>query len=208
MLIPTVVEQTARGERAYDIYSRLLGHRVVFLGNPIDSDVANLIVAQLIHLEGEDSEKDIHLYINSPGGELSGLMAIYDAMQHVTPAVSTLCIGMAASSAAVLLAAGAPGKRHVLPHARVLIHQPHLMGGGLQGQATDIEIHAREIIRQKQQLNEILALHTGQQIENVIRDTERDHWLTAEAAVEYGIVDSIMAPSAAPAGLGPAGTGH
>ncbi len=156
--------------------------------------------------EGEDGEKDIHLDINSPGGELSGLMAIYDAMQHVGPAVSTLCIGMAASSAVVLLAAGAPGKRFVLPHARVLIHQPHLIGGGLQGQATDIEIHAREIIRQKQQLNEILALHTGQEIETVIRDTERDHWLTAEAAVEYGIADSIMAPAAAPAGLSPVGT--
>jgi ATP-dependent Clp protease, protease subunit len=198
MLIPTVIEHTARGERAYDIYSRLLGHRVVFLGQAIDADVANLIVAQLIHLEGEDPEKDISLYVNSPGGEISSLMAIYDAMQHVAPDVSTLCIGMAASSAAVILAAGAPGKRYVLPHARVLIHQPHVMGG-LQGQATDIEIHAREIIRQKGQLNAILAAHTGQPVERVERDTERDHWLTPEEAVEYGLVDTVMSRPPIPA---------
>jgi ATP-dependent Clp protease, protease subunit len=198
MLIPTVIEHTARGERAFDIYSRLLGHRVVFLGQAIDADVANLIVAQLIHLEGEDPDKDISLYVNSPGGEISSLMAIYDAMQHVAPQVSTLCIGMAASSAAVVLAAGAPGKRYVLPHARVLIHQPHVMGG-LQGQATDIEIHAREIIRQKAQLNAILAAHTGQPVERVERDTERDHWLTPEEAVEYGLVDTVLSRAPIPA---------
>lgn len=197
MLIPTVIEHTARGERAYDIYSRLLGHRVVFLGQAIDADVANLVVAQLLHLEGEDAEKDIHLYVSSPGGEISSLMAIYDAMQHVTPEVSTVGIGMAASSAAVVLAAGAPGKRYVLPHTRVLIHQPHLMGG-LQGQATDIEIHAREIIRQKAQLNALLAAHTGQPVERIAQDTERDHWLTAEEAVEYGLVDAVMSPSRLP----------
>jgi ATP-dependent Clp protease protease subunit len=194
------VEQTSRGERAYDIYSRLLGHRVVFLGRPIDSDVANLIVAQLIHLESEDADKDISVYINSPGGEMSSMMAIYDTMQHIKPEVSTICIGMAASAAAVILAAGEKGKRYVLPHARVLIHQPHLTGG-LEGQASDIEIHAREIVRQKEEMNHILASHTGQDFETVVRDTDRDRWLTAEQAVGYGIVDAVMAPSRVPDAL-------
>jgi ATP-dependent Clp protease, protease subunit len=200
MLIPTVIEQTSRGERAYDIYSRLLGHRVMFLGRPVDADTANLIVAQLIHLESEDPDKDISLYINSPGGEMSSMMAIYDTMQHIKPEVMTACIGMAASAAALILAAGAPGKRYVLPHARVLIHQPHLTGG-LEGQASDIEIHAREIIRQKEEMTAILARHTGQTEETITRDTDRDRWLTAEQAVEYGLVDSVMAPSRVPAGL-------
>jgi len=201
MLIPTVIEQTSRGERAYDIYSRLLGHRVVFLGRPVDADTANLIVAQLIHLESEDPEKDISLYINSPGGEMSSMMAIYDTMQHVRPEVMTACIGMAASAAALILASGAPGQRFVLPHARVLIHQPHLTGG-LEGQASDIEIHAREIVRQKEEMTAILARHTGQSPETIATDTDRDRWLTAEQAVEYGLVDSIMAPSRVPSGLG------
>jgi len=201
MLIPTVIEQTSRGERAYDIYSRLLSHRVMFLGRPVDADTANLIVAQLIHLESEDPDKDISLYINSPGGEMSSMMAIYDTMQHVKPEVMTACIGMAASAAALILAAGAPGKRYVLPHARVLIHQPHLTGG-LEGQASDIEIHAREIVRQKEEMTAILARHTGQTEETITRDTDRDRWLTAEQAVEYGLVDSVMAPSRVPAGLG------
>ena len=200
MLVPTVVEQTSRGERAFDIYSRLLGHRVVFLGRPIDSDVANLIVAQLIHLESEDADKDISVYINSPGGEMSSMMAMYDTMQHIKPEVSTICIGMAASAAAVILAAGEKGKRYVLPHARVLIHQPHLTGG-LEGQASDIEIHAREIVRQKEEMNHILASHTGQDFETVVRDTDRDRWLTAEQAVGYGIVDAVMAPSRVPDAL-------
>jgi ATP-dependent Clp protease, protease subunit len=200
MLIPTVIEQTSRGERAYDIYSRLLGHRVIFLGRPVDADTANLIVAQLIHLESEDPEKDISLYINSPGGEMSSMMAIYDTMQHVRPEVMTACIGMAASAAALILAAGAPGKRYVLPHARVLIHQPHLTGG-LEGQASDIEIHAREIVRQKEEMTAILARHTGQTPETIAADTDRDRWLTAEQAVEYGLADSIMAPARVPAGL-------
>jgi ATP-dependent Clp protease protease subunit len=200
MLIPTVIEQTSRGERAYDIYSRLLGHRVIFLGRPVDADTANLIVAQLIHLESEDPEKDISLYINSPGGEMSSMMAIYDTMQHVRPEVMTACIGMAASAAALILAAGAPGKRYVLPHARVLIHQPHLTGG-LEGQASDIEIHAREIVRQKEEMTAILARHTGQTPETIAADTDRDRWVTAEQAVEYGLVDSIMAPARVPAGL-------
>jgi ATP-dependent Clp protease, protease subunit len=200
MLVPTVVEQTSRGERAYDIFSRLLGHRVVFLGRPIDSDVANLIVAQLIHLESEDPDKDIALYINSPGGEMSSMMAIYDTMQHVRPEVMTTCIGMAASAAAVILAAGAPGKRYVLPHARILIHQPHLTGG-LEGQASDIEIHAREIVRQKEEMTAILAAHTGQTEQTIAKDTDRDRWLTAEQAVEYGMVDAVMAPARVPEGL-------
>ena len=200
MLVPTVVEQTSRGERAFDIYSRLLGHRVIFLGRPIDSDLANLVVAQLIHLESEDPDKDVSMYINSPGGEMSSLMAIYDTMQHIKPEVMTSCIGLAASAAAVLLAAGAPGKRFVLPHARILIHQPHL-SGGLEGQASDIEIHAREIVRQKEEMIEILANHTGQTPETIRLDTDRDRWLTATQAVEYGLVDGILAPSRVPQGL-------
>jgi len=200
VMIPTVIEQTSRGERAYDIFSRLLGHRVVFLGRPIDADVANLLVAQMIHLESEDPYKDIALYINSPGGEMSSLMAIYDTMQHVRPEISTICIGMAASAAAVILASGAVGKRFVLPHARVLIHQP-LLSGGLEGQASDIEILAREIVRQKEEMNLILARHTGQEVEAITRDTDRDRWLTAEQSVEYGIVDAVMAPARLPDGL-------
>jgi ATP-dependent Clp protease protease subunit len=200
MLIPTVIEQTSRGERAFDIYSRLLGHRVVFLGRPVDAEVANLVVAQLIHLESEDPEKEIALYINSPGGEMSSMMAIYDTMQHVKPEVATTCIGMAASAAALILAAGSPGKRFVLPHARVMIHQPHLTGG-LEGQASDIEIHAREIVRQREEMNAIMARHTGQSVETIALDTDRDRWLTAEQAVEYGLADSVMAPSRVPGGL-------
>ena len=199
MLVPTVIEQTSRGERAYDIYSRLLGHRVVFLGRPIDADVANLVVAQLIHLESEDPDKQISLYINSPGGEMSAMMAIYDTMQHVRPQVMTTCIGIAASAAAVILAAGSPGQRFVLPHARVLIHQP-LLHGGLEGQASDIEIHAREIVRQKEEMTAILSRHTGQPEDKITEDTDRDRWLTAEQAVEYGLVDSIMAPARLPGG--------
>ncbi len=200
MLVPTVVEQTGRGERAYDIYSRLLSHRVVFLGRQVEPDIANLIVAQLLHLESDDPEKDIALYINSPGGEMSSMMAIYDTMQHVKPEVATTCIGLAASAAAVLLAAGAPGKRSVLPHARVLIHQPHLPGGGLGGQASDIAIHAQEIVRQKEEMHAVLSRHTGKPIDVVERDTDRDRWLTAVQAVDYGLADAVMAPARIPGG--------
>jgi ATP-dependent Clp protease protease subunit len=198
MLIPTVIEQTSRGERAYDIYSRLLSHRIVFLGREIDPEVAGLIVAQLIHLESEDPEKEIALYVNSPGGEMSSMMAIYDTMQHVRPSITTTCIGLAASAAALILSAGAPGRRFVLPHARVLIHQPSI-AGGIGGQATDIEIQAREIVRQKQEMIEILARHTGQTVETVAKDTDRDRWLTAEQAVQYGLADVVMAPTGVPA---------
>lgn len=197
MLVPTVIEQTSRGERAYDIYSRLLGKRIVFLGRPVEPEMANLLVAQLIHLESEDPDKDVSLYINSPGGEMSSMMAIYDTMQHIKPDVMTTCIGLAASAAAVILAAGTPGKRYVLPHARVLIHQPSLHGG-LEGQATDIEIHAREIVRQKEEMNAILSHHTGQDQETVAADTDRDRWLTAAQAVGYGLADSLMTPSELP----------
>jgi ATP-dependent Clp protease protease subunit len=200
MLIPTVIEQTARGERAYDIYSQLLGQRIVFLGRPIDADVANLIVAQLLHLESQDPDKDVNLYINSPGGEGSSMMAIYDTMQCLQPQVATTCIGLAASVAAVILAAGAPGKRMVLPHSRVLIHQPHVVGG-IEGQASDIEIHAREILRQREQMVSILARHSGQTIKRVETDTDRDHWLSAEDAVAYGLADGILSPSRVPVGL-------
>lgn len=200
MLVPTVIEQTSRGERAFDIYSRLLGHRVVFLGRPVDDEIANLIVAQLLHLESEDPDKPIALYINSPGGSMDAMFAIYDSMQHIKPEVHTTCIGMAASAAAVILTGGAAGSRSILPHGRVMIHQPHV--GGLEGQASDIEIHAREIIRQREQANDILARHTGQDIEKIRDDTDRDRWLTADQAVEYGLVDTILAPSAIPAGLG------
>jgi ATP-dependent Clp protease protease subunit len=189
-LVPMVVEQTARGERSFDLYSRLLKDRIVVLGSPIDDAVANLITAQLIHLEAEDPEKDINVYVNSPGGSSTALLGIYDTMQHVRAAVSTICVGQAASAAAVLLAAGAPGKRFALPHARVLIHQPH---GELGGQAADLEIHAREAIRQRRLVDEILARHTGQPIEKVSRDTDRDFILTADQAMEYGIVDAVLA---------------
>jgi ATP-dependent Clp protease protease subunit len=199
MLIPTVVEQTARGERAYDIYSRLLGHRLVFLGRPVDDDLANLIVAQLLHLESEDPDRPISLYVNSPGGSADGMFAIYDAVQHVRPAVETTCIGMAASAAAVILAGGAPGTRSILPHGRVMIHQPHV--GNIGGQASDIEIHAAEILRQREQANQLLARHTGQDIERIRADTDRDRWMTAEQAVEYGLVDRILSPATVPVGL-------
>ncbi|HJR93069.1 MAG TPA: ATP-dependent Clp protease proteolytic subunit [Acidimicrobiia bacterium] len=199
MLIPTVVEQTARGERAFDIYSRLLGHRVVFLGRPVDDELANLVVAQLLHLESEDADKPISLYINSPGGSADGMFAIYDAMQHVRPDVETTCIGMAASAAAVILAGGSEGTRSILPHGRVMIHQPHV--GGLEGQASDIEIHATEIIRQRELANQVLARHTGQDIDTIRADTDRDRWMTAEQAVEYGLVDRILSPATVPVGL-------
>ncbi len=189
-LVPTVVEQTSRGERAFDIYSRLLKERIIFLGTPIDDTVSNLIMAQLLHLEGEDPEKDISLYINSPGGAMTSLMAIYDSMNFIKPDVATYCMGQAASAAAVLLAAGAQGKRFALPHARIMLHQPHI--GGLEGQATDIEIHAKEIIRVKEEMNEILAHHTGQDLAKIKVDTDRDFWMTAEEALKYGVVDRVL----------------
>jgi ATP-dependent Clp protease protease subunit len=189
-LVPTVVEQTSRGERAFDIYSRLLKERIIFLGTAIDDTVANLIMAQLLHLEGDDPDKDIALYINSPGGAITSLMAIYDTMNFIKPDVATYCMGQAASAAAVLLAAGAKGKRYALPHARVMLHQPHI--GGLEGQATDIEVHAREIIRVKEDMNQILAFHTGKPIEKIRMDTDRDYWMTAGEAKDYGVVDAIL----------------
>ncbi len=188
-LIPIVIEQTNRGERSFDIYSRLLKDRIVFLGTEIDDHVANLVMAQLLHLESEDPEKDIHLYINSPGGIVTSTLAIYDTMQYVKADVSTICIGQAASGAAILLAAGAPGKRFALPHARILLHQPM---GGASGQAVDIDIHAREILRLRRILDEILAKHTGQPIEKIHQDTDRDFILTAHQAVEYGIIDAVI----------------
>ena len=189
-LVPTVVEQTSRGERAFDIYSRLLKESIIFLGTPIDDTVANLIMAQLLHLEGDDPDKDIALYINSPGGAITSLMAIYDTMNFIKPDVATYCMGQAASAAAVLLAAGAHGKRYALPHARVMLHQPHI--GGLEGQATDIEIHAREIIRVKEDMNQILSFHTSQPIEKIRMDTDRDYWMTAGEAKDYGVIDVIL----------------
>ena len=188
-LVPMVVEQTSRGERAYDIYSRLLKERVIFMVGPIDDHVANVVLAQMLFLEAENPEKDISLYINSPGGIVTAGMAIYDTMQYIKPDVSTICIGQAASMGALLLSAGAPGKRYALPNTRVMIHQPL---GGFQGQATDIEIHAREILALKQRLNEIMAKHTGQSMETVARDTERDNFKSSEAAREYGIIDQVL----------------
>lgn len=188
-MVPIVVEQTMRGERAYDIFSRLLNERIVFLGTEINDDIANLIIAQLLHLESEDPDKDIHLYINSPGGSVTSTLAIYDTMQFIKPDVSTICIGQAASGGAVLLAAGAEGKRYALPNARILIHQPH---GAATGQAIDIDIQAREILRMRQLLNEILAKHTKQQIEKVAKDTERDFIMIAEQSKEYGMVDDVI----------------
>jgi ATP-dependent Clp protease, protease subunit len=188
-LIPIVVEQTARGERAYDIYSRLLKDSIIFLGTAIDDMVANLIIAQMLFLEAEDPDKDIHLYINSPGGSTTSGMAIYDTMQFIRPAVQTLCIGQASSMAAVLLASGAPGKRFALPNSRILIHQPW---GGTQGQAADIAIQAREILRIRDRLNEILASHTHQSVEKIATDTDRDFIMDAAAAREYGIVDQVI----------------
>jgi ATP-dependent Clp protease protease subunit len=186
---PTVIETTARGERAFDIFSRLLRERIVFLGTPIDDTVANLIVAQLLLLEGEDPEKDIRLYINSPGGSVTAGMAIYDTMQHIRSEVSTICLGQAASMGAFLLSAGTKGKRLALPHSRVLIHQPL---GGAQGQATDIEIAAREILRMKRELNELLASHTGQSVKTIEKDTDRDNIMTAQEAKAYGLVDEVI----------------
>jgi ATP-dependent Clp protease protease subunit len=187
--IPYVTETTSRGERTSDIYSRLLKDRIIFLGTPIDDTVANLIMAQLLHLESEDPDKDVWLYINSPGGSITSLFAIYDTMQYIRPEVNTVCMGMAASAAAVILAGGAKGKRFALPHARVMLHQPH---GGAQGQATDIEIQARLIVQMREQLNHILADHTGQDYEKVAADTERDYWLLAPEAKDYGVVDAIL----------------
>src|SRR3954470_14516646 len=184
-LVPMVVEQTSRGERAFDIFSRLLKDNIIFLGTPIDDQIANLIVAQLLFLEAEDPEKDINLYINSPGGSITAGMAIYDTMQFIRPDVATICIGQCASMGAMLLAAGAAGKRYALPTSRILIHQPLIMGGGISGQATDIDIHAREILRIREQMNQLMAKHTGQTLEKVERDTERDFIMNAQQAKEY-----------------------
>ncbi len=188
-LVPMVVEQTSRGERAYDIYSRLLKERVIFAVGPVEDHMANLIVAQLLFLESENPDKDIHLYINSPGGSVSAGLAIYDTMQFIKPQVSTMCIGMAASMGAVLLAGGAAGKRYCLPHGRVMIHQPL---GGYQGQATDIEIHAREILKVRDQLNRILSDHSGQSLERIQGDTERDNFMNGQEAAEYGLIDKVL----------------
>jgi ATP-dependent Clp protease protease subunit len=188
-IVPTVIEQTNRGERAFDIYSRLLKDRIIFLGTPIDDTVANLIMAQLLHLESEDADKDINLYINSPGGEITGLFAIYDTMQFIKPEIATYCMGQAASAAAVLLAAGTKGKRHALPHARILIHQPY---SGAGGQASDIEIQAKEITRMRELLERVLAHHTGQTMEKIRKDTDRDFIMNADEAKDYGIVDEVI----------------
>ena len=188
-LVPTVVESSNRGERAYDLYSRLLRERIIFLGTPIDDTIANLICAQMLFLESEDPDKDINLYINSPGGDITGLLAVYDTMKYIKPAVSTFCFGQAASAAAVLLGAGAKGKRFALPHARVLLHQP---SGGVGGQASDIEIQAREILRMKDMLNDMLAQDTGQSVERITKDTDRDFIISATEAVEYGLIDEVI----------------
>jgi ATP-dependent Clp protease protease subunit len=188
-LVPTVIEQTNRGERAFDIYSRLLKERIIFLGTPVDDAVANLMVAQLLHLESEDPDKDISIYINSPGGDITGLFAIYDTMQFIKPDIQTICVGQAASAAAVLLGAGSPGKRFALPHARILIHQPH---GGASGQAVDIEIQAKEITRMRELLDRLLAHHTGQTVEKIAHDTDRDFIMSAPEAKEYGIIDEVI----------------
>ena len=190
LVIPSVIEQTSRGERFFDIYSRLLNERIIFLGTPIDDQVANLIVAQMIHLESEDPDKDINIYINSPGGQVYAGLAIYDTMQFIKPDVQTYCIGQAASFAAMLLAAGAKGKRFSLPNSRVLIHQPWL--SGLGGQASDIDIHAREILRMRERLNEIMAHHTGQSISRIAEDTDRDYIMGASQAKDYGIIDDVL----------------
>ncbi|HEC73797.1 MAG TPA: ATP-dependent Clp endopeptidase proteolytic subunit ClpP [Methylophaga aminisulfidivorans] len=188
-LVPMVVEQTSRGERSYDIYSRLLKERVIFLVGPVEDQMANLVVAQLLFLESENPDKDIHLYINSPGGAVTAGMAIYDTMQFIKPNVSTLCIGQAASMGAVLLAGGAEGKRHCLPNSRIMVHQPL---GGFQGQASDFDIHAKEILSIRDRLNGILAKHTGQDIESIRRDTDRDNFMNGEQAVDYGLIDSVL----------------
>jgi ATP-dependent Clp protease protease subunit len=188
-LVPVVIEQTTRGERSFDLYSRLLSGRIVFLGTQVDDASANLVMAQLIHLESEDPDKDINLYINSPGGSVTALLGIYDTMQYVRPQVSTTCLGWAASAAAVILAAGATGKRFALPHSTILLHQPH---GGAQGQSADIDIQAREILRQRDLVNRLLARHTGQPVERIARDTDRDFILDAEQARAYGLVDEVL----------------
>ena len=189
MLVPIVVEQTNRGERSYDIYSRLLKDRIIFLGAPIDDVFANLIIAQLLFLEAEDPEKDINLYVNSPGGSVTAGLGIYDTMQYVKPPINTICLGQAASMGALLLTAGAKGKRYALPNARVMIHQPL---GGFQGQATEIDIHAKEILKIRERLNEIMAKHTGQPIEKISHDTERDYFMSAEEAKTYGLIDEVI----------------
>jgi ATP-dependent Clp protease protease subunit len=188
-LVPIVIEQTGRGERAYDIYSRLLRDRIVFLGTGINDEVANLISAQLLYLESEDAEKDIHFYINSPGGSVTAGLAIYDTMQYIRPDIQTLCLGQAASMAAWLLAAGEKGKRYALPHSRIMIHQPF---GGVQGQAADIDLQAKEIVRLREQLNNALARHTGQSLKRIEKDTDRDMFMTSKQAVEYGLVDEVL----------------
>ncbi len=198
-LIPMVVEQSSRGERAYDIYSRLLKERVVFLVGPIDDPVANVVVAQLLFLESENPDKDINLYVNSPGGNVSSGLAIYDTVQFIKPDVSTICVGLAASMGALLLAGGAKGKRYCLPHSRLMIHQP---SGGAYGQATDVDIHAREILRLRERLNEVLAAHTGQPLEKIALDTERDNFMSAEEAVGYGLVDQVLSRRADPGAAG------
>ncbi len=191
-LVPTVIEQTSRGDRAYDLYSRLLKDHIIFLGTPITDEIANLIIAQMLFLEAEDPDKDINLYINSPGGSVTATLAIYDTMQFVRPAISTTCIGQAASGAALLLAAGTKGKRFALPTARVLIHQPFIYGQGIGGQATDIEIHARELMRLRETMSTLLAKHTGKPYDVVDRDIERDFILTASQCVEYGLIDRVL----------------
>jgi ATP-dependent Clp protease protease subunit len=188
-LVPMVVEQTSRGERAYDIFSRLLKDRIIFIGTPIDDADANLVIAQLLFLEAEDPDKDIHVYINSPGGSVTASLAIYDTMQFVKPAIETICMGQAASGAALLLAAGTKGKRLALPNSRIMIHQPH---GGAQGQAVDIQIQAREILRMREELNRILSHHTGQLLERVEKDSDRDYFMSAEEAKEYGLIDEVI----------------
>jgi ATP-dependent Clp protease protease subunit len=188
-LVPIVIEQTGRGERAYDIYSRLLRDRIVFLGTGINDEVANLVTAQLLYLESEDAEKEIHFYINSPGGSVTAGLAIYDTMQYIRPEIQTLCLGQAASMAAWLLAAGAKGKRYALPHSRIMIHQPF---GGVQGQAADIDLQAKEILRLREQLNNALARHTGQSLKKIEKDTDRDMFMTSKQAVEYGLVDEVL----------------
>ena len=193
-LIPMVVEQTSRGERSFDIYSRLLKVRIIFLVGPVNDQSANLVVAQMLFLESQDPEKDIHFYINSPGGSVSAGMSVYDTMQFIKPDVSTMCIGMAASMGAILLTAGAKGKRYALPHSRVMIHQPL---GGMQGQASDIEIHAREILKIKDRLNQIIHERTGQPLDKVVNDTDRDNYLSAEESVEYGLIDQVLTTRAA-----------
>ena len=201
-LVPIVVEQTGRGERAYDIFSRLLKDRIIFIGTPIDDTVANLVIAQMIFLEGEDPDRDINIYIHSPGGIVSAGLAIYDTMQFVKPDVATLCMGQAASMAAVLLAAGSKGKRSTLPNSRVMIHQPL---GGTQGQTSDIEIYTREMVKMREQLNEILAKHTGRPLEDILRDTDRDNFLSAEDAVKFGLVDKVLTSRAEAAAAAAAG---